>query len=93
MQRIEINYQMENGREKIRLTIFRVWNVLHNDLLELIQKNKSWAPFLEARHFGAGGCVTIDITTHIALIVIPGLIRNPAFIQAPMLLDAGSSPA
>jgi len=38
-------------------------------------------------------CVAIDKTTHISLIVIPGLTRNPVLIQWLTILDAGSSPA
>jgi len=34
--------------------------------------------------------VAIDKTTHIGLVVIPGLIRNPVLFQSITRLDAGS---
>jgi hypothetical protein len=41
-------------------------------------------------HSRVADCVAIDKTTHISLIVIPGLTRNPALIQWLTILDAGS---
>jgi hypothetical protein len=44
-------------------------------------------------HQKYAGCVIIGKNTNIAVFVIPGLNRNPLFLQIVTLLDAGSSPA
>jgi hypothetical protein len=44
-------------------------------------------------HSGETDCFVIDRTSHIAVLVIPGLTRNPALFEGIMTLDAGSSPA
>jgi hypothetical protein len=56
--------------------------------VEGIQKNEHRTFNIQHRTLNGKG-----EAAHVAVFVIPGLIRNPALFQRVNLLDAGSSPA
>ena len=60
------------------------------DKNRLQESDEETARGSELRDSRLPDCVAIDKTTHISLIVIPGLTRNPAIIQWLTILDAGS---